>query len=38
MRIHSIETFTQPCIGILRVRLDTGAEGWGQMSPYNADI
>ena len=33
MRIQSIESFTQPFVGIVRVRLDTGAEGWGQMSP-----
>ncbi len=38
MRIQSIESFTQPFVGIVRVQLDTGAEGWGQMSPYNADI
>ena len=23
---------------MLRVRTDDGAEGWGQVAPYNADI
>jgi hypothetical protein len=38
MRIASIETFSTPDVGMLRVRTDDGAEGWGQVSPYNADI
>jgi L-alanine-DL-glutamate epimerase-like enolase superfamily enzyme len=38
MIIQSIETFTQPTVSIVRVRTDDGAEGWGQISPYNADI
>ncbi len=38
MRITSLETFTTRDLGLLRVRTDAGAEGWGQLSPYNADI
>lgn len=38
MRITSIETFSTRDVGLLRVRTDAGAEGWGQVSPYNADI
>src|SRR4051794_21147691 len=38
MRIASIETFTTRDVGMVRVRSDDGAEGWGQVSPYNADI
>ena len=36
--IHSIETFSNRFIGLLRVRTEDGTEGWGQVSPYNADI
>jgi L-alanine-DL-glutamate epimerase-like enolase superfamily enzyme len=38
MRITSIETFSTRDIALVRVRTDAGAEGWGQLSPYNADI
>lgn len=38
MNIKSIETFTQGHLSMTRVRTDDGAEGWGQISPYNADI
>jgi L-alanine-DL-glutamate epimerase-like enolase superfamily enzyme len=38
MRITSIETFSTREVGFVRVRTDAGAEGWGQLSPYNADI
>ncbi len=38
MRIASIETFSTRDVGMLRLRTDDGAEGWGQVSPYNADI
>jgi L-alanine-DL-glutamate epimerase-like enolase superfamily enzyme len=38
MRIHSIETFTRREVGFVRVRAEDGAEGYGQISPYNADI
>jgi L-alanine-DL-glutamate epimerase-like enolase superfamily enzyme len=38
MIIKSIETFTRPYVSVVRVRCDDGAEGWGQISPYYADI
>lgn len=38
MKISSIETFTTEFVGMVRVRADDGAEGWGQVAPYNADI
>lgn len=38
MRIESIETFSTEFVSLARVRADNGAEGWGQLSPYNADI
>jgi L-alanine-DL-glutamate epimerase-like enolase superfamily enzyme len=38
MKIQSIETFTHGHLSVVRVRTDDGAEGWGQISPYNADI
>lgn len=39
MKIQSIETFTVgQALSLVRVRADDGAEGLGQISPYNADI
>jgi L-alanine-DL-glutamate epimerase-like enolase superfamily enzyme len=38
VKIASIETFTRGHLSLVRVRTDDGAEGWGQISPYNADI
>ena len=38
MKIKSIETFTNEFVGLVRVCTDDGAEGWGQVSTYNADI
>lgn len=38
MRIRSIETFTTRTVSIVRVRTDDGAEGYGQIAPFNADI
>ena len=38
MKIHSLETFTRQHLGIVRVRTDDGAEGYGQLSPFNADL
>ncbi len=38
MKIASIETFVREPVGFTRVRTDTGDEGWGQLSPYCADI
>lgn len=39
MKIQRIETFTQaPNVGLVRVTADDGAQGWGQLSTFNADI
>jgi L-alanine-DL-glutamate epimerase-like enolase superfamily enzyme len=38
MNIAAIETFSNQFVGMVRVRTDDGGEGWGQLSPYNADI
>ena len=36
--IVALETFTTEFVGFVRVTADDGAQGWGQMSTYNADI
>jgi len=38
MILKSIETFTTSDIGFVRVTAEDGAQGWGQVSTYNADI
>ena len=38
MRIIRIETFTSRFIGFVRVTVEDGSQGWGQVSTYNADI
>ena len=38
LKIQSIETFSNEYVGLIRVRTKDGSEGWGQVSPYNADI
>ena len=38
LKINSIETFSNEYVGLVRVRTKDGSEGWGQVSPYNADI
>lgn len=38
MKIKSIETFTNEFVCFVRVRTDSGQEGWGQVAPYFADI
>ncbi len=38
MKIQSIETFSNRMVGYVRVRTQDGAQGWGQISTYNADI
>ena len=38
MKIKSIETFDTQYVGFVRVTADDGAQGWGQVSTYNADI
>lgn len=38
MKIKSIETFSTQDVGFVRVTDEAGAEGWGQVSTYHADI
>ena len=38
MKIARIETFTDRFVCFVRVTTDSGASGWGQVAPYNADI
>ncbi|MGH7039049.1 MAG: mandelate racemase/muconate lactonizing enzyme family protein [Acetobacteraceae bacterium] len=38
MKISSIETFCTEFVGFVRVTSDEGTAGWGQVSPYHADI
>ncbi len=38
MKIARIETFCTQYVGFVRVTTDSGAQGWGQVSTYNADI
>lgn len=38
MRIAAVETFATRDVAFVRVRTDDGGEGWGQLSPYHADI
>ncbi len=38
MIIASVETFATEFVALVRVRTDDGDEGWGQVSPYNADL
>jgi L-alanine-DL-glutamate epimerase-like enolase superfamily enzyme len=38
VRIRSVESFGNEHVALVRVRTEDGAEGWGQVSPYNADI
>ena len=38
MKITRIETFANEFVALVRVCADDGAEGWGQVAPYHADI
>src|SRR5262245_11823611 len=38
MKISKLETFTNRYVCFVRVTTDSGAQGWGQTSTYNADI
>jgi L-alanine-DL-glutamate epimerase-like enolase superfamily enzyme len=38
MKITRLETFSTQDVGFVRVTTETGQQGWGQLSPYNADI
>jgi len=38
MKIQRIETFCNAFVGFVRITSDEGAQGWGQVSTYHADI
>jgi len=38
MKIKSIETFSNEFISFVRLTTEDGAQGWGQVAPYCADI
>jgi L-alanine-DL-glutamate epimerase-like enolase superfamily enzyme len=38
VRIARIETFSTEHVAVVRVLTDEGAEGWGQIAPYHADL
>src|SRR5215510_5556194 len=38
MKITRLETFTNRFVVFVRVTTEDGSQGWGQVSPYNADI
>lgn len=38
MKLNRIESFCTPFVGFVRVTMEDGAQGWGQMSTYHADI
>jgi L-alanine-DL-glutamate epimerase-like enolase superfamily enzyme len=38
LKITRLETFTNRYVGFVRVTAEDGAQGWGQVSNYNADI
>ena len=38
MKIVKLETFADRHVGFVRATTEDGRQGWGQMSPYNADI
>jgi hypothetical protein len=39
LKVTSIETYTRGTeLGFVRVRADDGSEGWGQLSPFDADV
>ncbi len=37
-RINKLETFTTEDVGFVRVTMEDGAQGWGQVSTYHSDI
>ena len=38
MRIVAVESFGNREVALVRVSTDDGAEGWGQVAPYHADV
>ncbi len=37
-RIAKLETFTIPEVGFVRITMEDGSQGWGQVSTYHSDI
>ena len=38
MKLSRIESFSTPDVGFVRVTMEDGAQGWGQVSTYHSDI
>ncbi|MEM7506081.1 MAG: mandelate racemase/muconate lactonizing enzyme family protein [Pseudomonadota bacterium] len=38
MKLAKIESFSTPDVGFVRVTMQDGAQGWGQISTYHSDI
>jgi len=38
MKLQRIESFTTPFVGFVRVTMEDGSTGWGQVSTYHSDI
>lgn len=38
MKLKSIESFCTPDVGFVRVTMEDGSQGWGQVSTYHSDI
>ena len=38
MKIIKLETFTKPYLSFVKVTIEDGSSGFGQMSTYHADI
>ncbi|WP_371225784.1 mandelate racemase/muconate lactonizing enzyme family protein [Roseovarius sp. 2305UL8-3] len=38
MKLKSIESFTNEFVGFVRVTMEDGSQGWGQVSTYHSDI
>jgi L-alanine-DL-glutamate epimerase-like enolase superfamily enzyme len=38
VKIQSVESFGNRDVALVRVLTDDGAEGWGQVAPYHADV
>lgn len=38
MKLQKIETFTNQFVGFVRVTMEDGSQGWGQVSTYHSDI
>ena len=38
MKLQAIETFCTPDVGFVRVTMEDGSQGWGQVSTYHSDI